>query len=325
MTSKSRDKINSRPNVPKYGKRNKHNITVKSMDDFGEMNVNGFIKDYLIYITNIIINNDLKYRTFTEPVSKKVSGYHKLIKKPMDLSTVIKKIKNNKYKTLNNYESDIELIWNNCYTFNGKRNSYSNHAKKLDGIFNQEWKLFADELKKQGWIKKSKSNSVKSDTTEDTKVTKKRRKVANNDIKENDEGISNTNGDGNIMESRNIIKNDIGINDFQKQFSNELNGLKTKLHNLEAKYESFMKKYHEIMVFLQSINLTEYFDLLVNEGFETINDLKYITKDVLKDIGINKSGHYLKILTGIKEYNINDKKRKNTNNDEPPSKKRRTQ
>ena len=46
----------------------------------------------------------------------------------MDLGTVKKNLKNNKYKTVEEALNDIQLIWGNCKTYNaeGSVNDYTN-------------------------------------------------------------------------------------------------------------------------------------------------------------------------------------------------------
>jgi bromodomain-containing factor 1 len=44
--------------------------------------------------------------------------YPTIIKNPMDLGTVKKKLKAGKYKSMNEYQDDILLIWDNCKRYN---------------------------------------------------------------------------------------------------------------------------------------------------------------------------------------------------------------
>eukprot|EP00127_Corallochytrium_limacisporum_P000102 Clim_evm9s4 gene=Clim_evmTU9s4 len=75
------------------------------------------------------------YGFFLEPVSEEdVPGYRDIIKKPMDLSTMEKKIKGMMYGTLEAYIDDLKLICDNCMTFNDDRSIYYREAKKLKGV-----------------------------------------------------------------------------------------------------------------------------------------------------------------------------------------------
>ncbi|CAG9311126.1 unnamed protein product [Blepharisma stoltei] len=58
---------------------------------------------------------------FLKPVDYKASGlddYPLIIKRPMDLSTVKKKIKSEKYSSIKEVLADVNLIWENCKTYN---------------------------------------------------------------------------------------------------------------------------------------------------------------------------------------------------------------
>ena len=58
---------------------------------------------------------------FLKPVDYKSLGldnYPLIIKRPMDLSTVRKKLKGNKYSNISEALSDLTLIWENCRTYN---------------------------------------------------------------------------------------------------------------------------------------------------------------------------------------------------------------
>lgn len=58
---------------------------------------------------------------FLYPVDYKTLGlddYPLIIKNPMDLSTVKKKVKSGKYSNLSEVVADVSLIWDNCRTYN---------------------------------------------------------------------------------------------------------------------------------------------------------------------------------------------------------------
>ena len=58
---------------------------------------------------------------FREPVDWKGMGltdYPEIVKKPMDLGTVKKKIENDEYETMEEIALDIRLVWTNCMLYN---------------------------------------------------------------------------------------------------------------------------------------------------------------------------------------------------------------
>ncbi|KAI0645053.1 hypothetical protein C8Q79DRAFT_1011164 [Trametes meyenii] len=56
---------------------------------------------------------------FLKPVSKtEVPDYYDIISTPMDLQTMLKKVKQRQYKSKKEFKDDLDLIWSNCYTYN---------------------------------------------------------------------------------------------------------------------------------------------------------------------------------------------------------------
>ncbi|CAM9315627.1 unnamed protein product, partial [Hapterophycus canaliculatus] len=60
-----------------------------------------------------------KNKWFKEPVTEAIAqGYHKIIKTPMDLGTILKKIKGGGYPSFGDFDRDLKLMWKNCRTYN---------------------------------------------------------------------------------------------------------------------------------------------------------------------------------------------------------------
>ena len=67
------------------------------------------------------IEEDPKSYEFREPVPWKELGltdYPEIIKKPMDLRTVRKNTGKGKYRRYEDFFRDVQLIWDNCKTYN---------------------------------------------------------------------------------------------------------------------------------------------------------------------------------------------------------------
>ena len=80
-------------------------------------------QNQLTIIKNFIstIEKDRNAYIFLEPVDYVGMGlpdYPEIIKHPMDLSTIKKKINDSKYNTIEEIYKDIQLIWDNCKTYN---------------------------------------------------------------------------------------------------------------------------------------------------------------------------------------------------------------
>ena len=69
---------------------------------------------------------------FSNPVSDTFApGYSKIIKEPMDFSTIREMIEDGKFKTLSQFRNAFDLICNNCMTYNGPETVYFKSAKLL--------------------------------------------------------------------------------------------------------------------------------------------------------------------------------------------------
>jgi hypothetical protein len=75
---------------------------------------------------------------FYKPVDAKMLGlhdYHDIIKKPMDLGTVKRKMDDREYKTAAEFEADVRLIFSNCYKYNPPDHDVVIMARKLQDVF----------------------------------------------------------------------------------------------------------------------------------------------------------------------------------------------
>jgi len=80
-------------------------------------------KDHISRLKEVLneIEDEPKSYEFREPVPWKelgLSDYPEIIKKPMDLRTVRKSLIKMRYKTFEGMFRDIQLIWDNCKTYN---------------------------------------------------------------------------------------------------------------------------------------------------------------------------------------------------------------
>lgn len=69
---------------------------------------------------------------FLKPVNKKqVKDYYTVIRKPMDLETVTKKVAAHKYHSRQEFIADIALIAKNCEQYNGSESNFTAQSKVL--------------------------------------------------------------------------------------------------------------------------------------------------------------------------------------------------
>ncbi|CAG8782315.1 16725_t:CDS:2, partial [Dentiscutata erythropus] len=68
-----------------------------------------------------------------------VPDYYKIITRPMDLSTINTKLENDHYVNADEFEADIRLMFQNCYTYNGPGSDVYNMGKELEKVFDKKW------------------------------------------------------------------------------------------------------------------------------------------------------------------------------------------
>ena len=74
-----------------------------------------------------------------DPVALNIPDYFRIIKKPMDLSTMQNKLKTNQYDNANEFEADMRLMLSNCYKFNPNGTAVNTMGKKVEEVFNKKW------------------------------------------------------------------------------------------------------------------------------------------------------------------------------------------
>jgi Bromodomain len=73
------------------------------------------------------------YSIFLEPVDvSEAPEYDKIIKRPMDLSSIRKRLNADSYQSLSAFHDDLNLIWSNCLTYNGPEPSNIYSKKAID-------------------------------------------------------------------------------------------------------------------------------------------------------------------------------------------------
>ncbi|KAH0551510.1 hypothetical protein GP486_007273 [Trichoglossum hirsutum] len=73
-----------------------------------------------------------------DPVKLNIPTYFSIIKNPMDISTMEKKLKAEEYATVEEYVADMDLIASNAVTFNGPDHFVSAHASNLKKAFEKQ-------------------------------------------------------------------------------------------------------------------------------------------------------------------------------------------
>uniref|UniRef100_A0A3B1JKN7 Bromodomain, testis-specific n=1 Tax=Astyanax mexicanus TaxID=7994 RepID=A0A3B1JKN7_ASTMX len=116
---------------------------------------------------------------FYKPVDAERLGlhdYHDIIREPMDLSTIKKKMDNREYTDASQFAADIRLMFSNCYKYNPPTHEVVAMARKLQDVFESHFAKIPDEprtlsqgqppVPKRG--KKERADSPSSSESSDT-------------------------------------------------------------------------------------------------------------------------------------------------------------
>ncbi|NWU51353.1 BRD2 protein, partial [Dromas ardeola] len=117
---------------------------------------------------------------FYKPVDASALGlhdYHEIIKHPMDLSTIKRKMENRDYHDAQEFAADVRLMFSNCYKYNPPDHDVVAMARKLQDVFEFSYAKMPDEPQDPsppslsaplaGALSKSSSEESSSDEDED--------------------------------------------------------------------------------------------------------------------------------------------------------------
>lgn len=74
-----------------------------------------------------------------DPVALGIPDYFSVIKNPMDLGTIRRKLDNREYLNADQFESDVRLVFTNCFSYNAPDTDIVQMAKALESIFETKW------------------------------------------------------------------------------------------------------------------------------------------------------------------------------------------
>ncbi|XP_056314681.1 bromodomain-containing protein 3b isoform X5 [Danio aesculapii] len=111
------------------------------------------LNDHLKYCDTILKEMlSKKHAAYAWPFYKPVDAealelhdYHEIIKQPMDLSTVKKKMDSREYPDAQNFAADIRLMFSNCYKYNPPDHEVVAMARKLQDVFEMKFAKMPDE------------------------------------------------------------------------------------------------------------------------------------------------------------------------------------
>jgi hypothetical protein len=144
-------------------------------NEVGRKEINEETKKNLIKIIQSILNDPQSYE-FSFPVDFKkynILDYPLIIKYPSDLNTVKNKLNENKYNSIQECLNDIQLIWDDCKTFNPPQSEFVKMANHCEKLFRKKFeKIFKKSLTyNNNNNSDNNNNSINLNEEEDDKET----------------------------------------------------------------------------------------------------------------------------------------------------------
>lgn len=113
-----------------------------------------------ISITKSLIDNHPGSSMFSKPVDETVLNYYRVISNPQDLGTILKRLNDNVYKSISEWEEDVNTVWSNAEKYNGKNSfvnllaehlsrEFQHYKKKLDIMDPRVWTNYVYELQNE--------------------------------------------------------------------------------------------------------------------------------------------------------------------------------
>ena len=132
------------------------------------------------------IEKDVQAYEFLNPVDYiglNILDYPKIITHPMDLGTVKKNLFNGDYKTMQDFMNDINLIWQNCRTYNLPGSDIVKMANHCD-------KRFRQLVDKQFKNYRNKAESIKSKSSNTSLSLEEKTKLIEGIKEQSNEGLT---------------------------------------------------------------------------------------------------------------------------------------
>jgi hypothetical protein len=111
-------------------------------DDLPSLPMQGVLDSAIISLASVVVDN--RSDVFLQAVlPTEYPNYYEVIKRPMDLETIISSLAEGLYSAQNRMDilglvKDVRLIWDNCFSFNGADSQYSRYAKELARVFDSK-------------------------------------------------------------------------------------------------------------------------------------------------------------------------------------------
>ncbi|BGO92951.1 Transcriptional activator spt7 [Rhodotorula toruloides] len=123
---------NGRVGRTRYSADELKRLVVEASEAVDDKSAANEFQETLERIVNEIKNTTEHSGPFLQKVRKAdVPDYYDVIKRPMDLATLLKKVKQQSYRTKKAFAEDLDLIWSNCLLYNSHPSHPLRHSAEV--------------------------------------------------------------------------------------------------------------------------------------------------------------------------------------------------
>lgn len=131
---------------PSYYKEQQREREMKEFSHLNEELQRG-LRILLDLTTSLHHNTTWPFMERVDPLKDGAPDYDQVIKKPMWLSLVKDKFRQNQYNSISEFVSDMRLILENCYRYNGPNHPVTKKALRLEQSLEQKLALLPSDLR----------------------------------------------------------------------------------------------------------------------------------------------------------------------------------
>ena len=131
---------------PSYYKEQQREREMKEFSHLNEELQRG-LRILLDLTTSLHHNTTWPFMERVDPVKDGAPDYDQVVKKPMWLSLIKDKFRQNQYTSISDFFSDMRLILENCYRYNGPNHPITKKALRLEQSLEQKLALLPSDLR----------------------------------------------------------------------------------------------------------------------------------------------------------------------------------
>lgn len=133
---------------PSFYKEQQRERELKEFSHLSEEVMKG-LRIFLDLTTSLHHSTTWPFTEQVDPIKDGAPDYLEVIEKPMWLNLIKKKFKENQYQLISDFVSDMRLMFENCYRYNGPNHPVTKKALRFEQNLEQKLALLPSDLRSQ--------------------------------------------------------------------------------------------------------------------------------------------------------------------------------